>query len=83
MSSIKPLMNFNYAHHGTSFFFNSLFTATTFAIIFVFNDYLDKYLSKQVYFAERTHEYIKLLVHTITILIVTFTFTYIFKFLPG
>ena len=82
---MKSLFNLNldFKHHHTSFFFNSLFTATTFAIIFVFNDYLDRFLEKQNYFDGKRHPFIKMMFHTVTILLITFIFTYIFKFLFG
>ena len=77
------LFKFNHKHRGTAFFFNALFTAVTFAIILVFNDQLDKYLEKQDYFHDDTHPYIKGGVHAISILIVTFVLTYIFRFVFG
>jgi hypothetical protein len=77
------LFKFNYKHHGTAFFFNALFTAVTFAIILVFNDQLDKYLAKQHYFHADTHPYVKGIVHAMIILIVTFTLTYVFRFVFG
>ena len=77
------IFKFNYAHRGTSFFFNALFTSVTFAIILVFNDQLDKYLEQQKYFREDTHPYIKGAVHAVGILLVTFVFTYVFRFVFG
>ena len=77
------LFKFNYKHRPTSFFFNALFTAVTFAIILVFNDQPDKYLANQHYFHDDTHPYIKGGVHTVIILIVTFVITYLFRYLFG
>ena len=77
------LFKFNQKHHGTAFFFNALFTAVTFAIILVFNDQLDKYLENQHYFLDDTHPYVKDGVHAVSILIVTFTLTYVFRYTFG
>ena len=80
---LKPILNLDYTHHNTSFFFNSLFTATTFAIIFVFNTELDRYLEKQTYFAGKQHIYVRLTFHAVTICLVTLIITYLFNYIFG
>ena len=64
----------------TAFFFNALFTAVTFAVILVFNDYVDDEFKD---FKESLSTPVKVTLHTLIILIFTFGLTYLFKYAFG
>ena len=74
------LIKINNKNIATAFFFNALFTAVTFAVILVFNDYIDDELK---HIKKKLSPPVKLTVHTLIILIFTLGLTYLFKFVFG
>ena len=74
------LIKINNNNPTTAFFFNALFTAVTFAVILVFNDYVDDEFKD---IKEKLSVPVKVTVHTLIILIFTFGLTYLFKYVFG
>ena len=74
------LIKINNKNATTAFFFNALFTAVTFAVILVFNDYVDDEFK---HLKEKLSVPVKVMLHTLIILIFTFGLTYLFKYVFG
>jgi hypothetical protein len=65
-----------------AFFFNAFFTAVTFAVILVFNDFVDDYL-RSVHTTRFSKHLMKGSIHALFILFFTLFVTYFFHFTFG
>ncbi len=76
------LYKVNHNNPSIAFFFNALFTAVTFSVILVFNDYVDDYLHK-LELQDNIKPVVKGGLHALLILVFTFLLTYLFRYLWG
>lgn len=72
-----PFFRINHSYLSNAFIFNALYSAIIFAFLFVFNDYIDKYIITHL---EETYNFhikqiIKLFIHTITTFLVAIIIT--------
>jgi len=74
------VFKFNQKDMNTAFFFNALFTAVTFAIVLVFNDFIEDEYTE---FKNKMTPIQKGAIHTVVIFLFTFILTYVFRFLFG
>ena len=74
--------NFNHKNRFTAFAFNAVFAALSFAIILVYDDWLENYLKRTIKKKKFKH-YIKLIVHSINIFFFSLLLTYILYWLFG
>jgi phosphotransferase system glucose/maltose/N-acetylglucosamine-specific IIC component len=75
------LFKINHNNRNIGFFFNSFYNALIFAIIFISNDYIDKYLHKIHDFHKQKR--LKLLVHFFLILLISILVLYLFWLIFG
>ena len=78
-----PLINLNHKNHNNAFFFNALYSAVIFAVVLIFNDYVDKFLDKKKEFKDHHKKSIKVFIHFITTFILTLGLIYLFWVIFG